>query len=1229
MDDGSRTGTDGERPGPADGARATAPESVTSVEAAPDGATSAGVTLAARWADLRDPADRTRALELLRSARGRPGLAAEDRRAGARDLAVLLLAPLMEAAPETSGSAELPPGLARYLPFGLAAAVPGSGGLAVLPEVLELGRELAGNDRPVPPHIEAIATMVPLLRAAEDGDPGSLAEVLAALPSLLPSEDRPGEPGGAGGPGGPSVPGGLGVPGGLAGLAVALPYIMQAYDLPSSTPGTPDPTPADAPRPVPPVGGRGAGGDAGAASGADATDIDELARSLNVPTILTEIISPGFVTLDDLRALTERTLADANAGDGSTRAISALSYLALGMRTGEQSCFDRALALLAEVRNASGPVEKETEWLLEATVPAVLLGSHLTGHSLQDGQAAQELIEAALAPGGTLAANAVPERPGASGLLYMHRCMRAQFAMDRAQREHDASALDEIRDELLDLAERETTEDREWRALPRILLCALELLRVQLTADLTALRSAVDQHAAALAHSGSLPFVRPLLTTMEAPLLALATHLEPDPGRVRRSLASARAALEAPASVSGQRPRNRLAIALALRTLHVRAPDPEVLDEAIDELIAAVAELEEQGGDQARGDAADLVVPLHQQLATALAERAGGADPAHDPAAHDRLTRALHHARRALRASTDDVLLQLGAEHGLRAARAAGDLGVQAAGWAIRLDLPETAVACLEAGRALVLHAAAAATTVADRLEALGAYDTARAWRQAAAVAGASGPAALDDVLHPDATGAPRLPSALRREALELVRSAPGSAPVAAPPPVQILGATLARCRADALVHLVPGTGGAPGAALLVRPGHAVRAVPLSGLSAESRGPLDAFLLAGAALRRGRGPDAYEPDAVPPVRRPEHKWQQALDRLCAWAGESVVAPVLDALGVWERALTESGLRPAGAGPAPDPVRLVIVPCGDLGVVPWQAALLPLPDGGARDAVPDGLPATARLCELAVVTYAASGAELVHGTRRSRLPLGQGQALVSAPGFLLHAEDEIEALRTAYYGSARVLAEDDTGGGPDVPTPEAVLEVLGARSPGTDGRAGLVHLACHGTAGADPTRSALHLWYPEDQPAENGHLTVTTLLDTPSAGGRRGPLVVLSACETDLSDADHDEALTLTTALVHRLATDVIGSRWAVSDLITPALMTVLHHHLAAGLAPPDALRATQRHALTPADRRPAVPGLAALEPFLAEQELGAVQDWAAFIHQGNPAPEPPRREPAP
>ncbi|MFF6994610.1 CHAT domain-containing protein [Streptomyces sp. NPDC008313] len=1159
-----------------------------------------GALLAARWADGRDPADRTRAVELLRAARGVAELDAGVRRDAARDLAVLLVAPLLAAPAEEGGAAALPPGLARYLPFGLSAAAQGMDVLEVLPEAVELSREVAGDDRPLPPHIEAIATMVPLLRDAGNGNTDALADTMAALPGLLPQE------------------------GPLGGLAQALPFMMKAFDVlpPRGAPGT---SPDDDAQTVPPAGPLGP------------QELEEMARSLDVPTILTEMINPGFITLGELRVLTDRTVAEAGSGDARARGVAALSCLALGIRTGEQGHLGTALELLAQVRNMDGPVDHETEWLLQATVPAVLVASHLTGHSLQDGQTAQELIAAALSPAGLLAEGA-PDRPGAPGLLLMNRCLNAQFAIDRAHSENDAGALDSIRDELLALIEQESGDDSEWSGLPRIILCGLELVRVRLTADLSALRSAVDQHAAALAHPGTLPFARPMLTTMEAPLLALATHLEPDPERVRRSLASARSALDAPASVPGQRPRNRLAIALALRALHHRDGDTGLLDEAIAELEAAEADLEAEN-DRSRPDTADLVVPLHEQLATALAQRAGAGDPAHDDAVRHRLTGALAHTRRALRASADDVLLQLGAEHGLRAARAAGDLGVLAAGWAVRLGRPEEAVACLESGRALVLHAAAAGTTVADRLEALGAYETAAAWRQAVTTAGAAGPAVLDEVLHPDATGVPRLPSALRREALELVRTAPGAGSAASgPPPVPVLSTALARCGADALVYLVPGTGDEAGTALLLRPGLGVRAVELPGLSAAHRGPLEEFVRARAALRGTGEPDATAPGSVPAVRAPERELERSLERLCAWAGGAVMGPVMDALGLWERALAESGLRPCDAGEAPEPVRLVVVPCGDLGVVPWQAARLPLPpqdadaDGNAEadgdaDGRRAGVPATAHLCELAVVTFVASGSELVHGIRRSRLPIAQGQVLVWVLSDLFYAEDEIRALRDAYYGDARILEDGSEQPGPGLPTPAAVLEVLGAGGHATADRAGVVHLVCHGRAGTDPTRSALYLWCEEDAPAESGHLTVTALLNTPPAPDRSGPLVVLSACETDLSDADHDEALTLTTALVHRLATDVIGSRWAVSDRVTPALMTVLHHHLDAGLAPPDALRATQRYALAPAGSRHPVPGLAALDPFLARQDIGRLQDWAAFIHQGNPAPATPRRDP--
>ncbi|MFF1280747.1 CHAT domain-containing protein [Streptomyces sp. NPDC058299] len=95
---------------------------------------------------------------------------------------------------------------------------------------------------------------------------------------------------------------------------------------------------------------------------------------------------------------------------------------------------------------------------------------------------------------------------------------------------------------------------------------------------------------------------------------------------------------------------------------------------------------------------------------------------------------------------------------------------------------------------------------------------------------------------------------------------------------------------------------------------------------------------------------------------------------------------------------------------------------------------------------------------------------------------------------------------------------------------------------------------------------------------DGELTVARILEHTAAAapGPDGPLAVLSACETDLSTGDHDEALTLSTALVAGGVADVVGSRWAVEDSATALLMAVFPHLLTSqDLAPADALRAAQ------------------------------------------------------
>ncbi|SCE61784.1 CHAT domain-containing protein, partial [Streptomyces sp. OspMP-M43] len=303
---------------------------------------------------------------------------------------------------------------------------------------------------------------------------------------------------------------------------------------------------------------------------------------------------------------------------------------------------------------------------------------------------------------------------------------------------------------------------------------------------------------------------------------------------------------------------------------------------------------------------------------------------------------------------------------------------------------------------------------------------------------------------------------------------------------------------------------------------------------------------------------------------------------------------------------------------PGPPRIVLVPCGRLGAVPWHAALLP-DDARGRHA-----------CQIMVITYAASGGQFLRTIRRGRRAPGAAPVLVADPRLdLTHAEREVTALYSAFYPSARLMGEfyeppvEPAADG----TPEDLLALLGEPL-------SLLHIASHGSAGVDPTKSALHLAFPEGTgelpPEEGGEgavpdlgmLTVTRLLDAAPSDRRDGdgPLVVLSACETDLTRHDHDEALTLATAFVASGARDVVGSRWTTQDGTSALMMGVFHHLVAVdGLSPADALHMTQRWMLDPDRKAPPRlhPGL------VREMERPGLDRpalWATFIHQGHPGP---------
>ncbi|OXY89681.1 CHAT domain-containing protein [Streptomyces diastatochromogenes] len=694
------------------------------------------------------------------------------------------------------------------------------------------------------------------------------------------------------------------------------------------------------------------------------------------------------------------------------------------------------------------------------------------------------------------------------------------------------------------------------------------------------------------------PLFAPFFPTTRAQLMTGLAMVDPRREVIDRAIAEVHRVIEESRTVPWEEARLRLALGRAMIRATTHRSDVSLLDPCIAELsrVRALA---------AEGHGMSLTVEVLTELSTAhwMSVVTGG------PRASEDRKASLDTRREALELMAADVLLQLGAEHALAVARAATGHVLWLALRCAEDSRPAEAVEALELGRALVLQTAAAAHGVPRLLADRGHSDLAELWRAQAPQhplqrdpregdrvegnAGEGQPAEEDPlpprraaVVAAPAPGA-ELPSSLRRKALAALGAGNGTGAreLLGTPDASALTSALAASGADALVYLVPGEGfrpHIPGRALILRPGGAeptVLALPL--LLSPGSHQLERYLAAAADRTR----KAADPDASGASRAAaETEWRAALSELCDWAWPAAVGPVLDSL------------EPLGRPP-----RIVLIPCGPLGVVPWHAARKHIPLGGHRYA-----------CQDAVFSYAPSGAQFLRAAARDRLPVGGRRVLVTDPRLsLVWAEVETEALRSACYPDARRYGEFVAAEGvPDAPgNCEDLLAVL----PGGGQPAALVHVSCHGVAGPSPTRSALSL--------ADGELTVARILDHPAAAapGPDGPLVVLSACETDLSTGDHDEALTLSTALVARGAADVVGSRWAVNDSATALMMAAFHHFLTSqDLAPADALRAAQLWMLDP-DRRPP-PGLGnPLRRDAARADLNEIHLWAAFTHQGNPA----------
>ncbi|MFJ2949531.1 CHAT domain-containing protein [Streptomyces sp. NPDC087226] len=525
----------------------------------------------------------------------------------------------------------------------------------------------------------------------------------------------------------------------------------------------------------------------------------------------------------------------------------------------------------------------------------------------------------------------------------------------------------------------------------------------------------------------------------------------------------------------------------------------------------------------------------------------------------------------SLKAAAWAVLLQSGTAHAAETARRAGEEAVSVARWCLADGAHEDAVRALDAGRGLALHAATVAATVPGMLKALGQDDLADEWRRAGTVP-APGPEG-------DLTGAPPPPggpgSRLRRRVLRALAASPLRRRLLDAPSTEEIAGALRALGTTALVYLLPaaeeqpglkdrlffGRRPEPGRALVITADGATRVVDLPRLSV-SAGPLAAYRAAGTPGRDAGGPPLPDTPSGPAARTDDSR--AALERLCDWAGETVMEELLRVL-------------PRGYGRAPS---VVLVPMGELGAVPWHAARLPR---------------GRRACELADISYLPSARLLCEVAARPAVPTGQVLVVGNPTRDLHHAGEEAEAIHRTFHPDGELL-------GPGTATPAAVTDWLGRQ------HGGLLHLACHGVVRHGERHSA-HL-------ALSGGDLAAEVLTEGTARYRHLNLVVLAACRTNVSGHGYDEAYSLSTAFLVAGARSVIGSLWPVPDEATSLLMYMTHYFMRRdGLPPGQALRSAQLWMLD--DTRTPPPGmpahLAARVGRIRGDDLTA---WAGFTHLG-------------
>lgn len=525
----------------------------------------------------------------------------------------------------------------------------------------------------------------------------------------------------------------------------------------------------------------------------------------------------------------------------------------------------------------------------------------------------------------------------------------------------------------------------------------------------------------------------------------------------------------------------------------------------------------------------------------------------------------------ALRGHAWQALFQSGTDHAVAAVRTATETALTVADWCVTDRAEPDLLAALESGRGLALHAATTTRSVAGLLAELGRADLAAEWT----TAGAHDPISL-----PGVDPGVELYGDLRQRVMSVLVA--GRPEVLAPPDPARIRAVLRSLAQDALVYLVAGDEGRVGRAVVVPAVEDIEVLDLPGLDVGP-GSVPASYAAAYEAWHFPAPGRSSSEAVAAF----DAWSAALERLGEWAWGAAGADVLTTV----RRLCQDRVP-----------RVVLVPVGMLGLVPWHAAARPSGTG------------VRYLVEDAVVSYTASAHLLCDVVERAPVAAGSAVIVGNPTNNLRAAGIEAQAVRAAFHPHATYLGRTGAGSQPaDRPVasdgPGSPAEVLDHISDPSR-PCSLLHLACHARADAtSPSESHLRLH-------DGAPLTVGALMERSPTEPLPLGTVVLAACSTSVAGRRYDEAFSIATAFLAAGARSAVGSIWTVPDGFTSRLVFMLHHHLHDGLPPADAVRAAQLWMLDRYRDPPVTMPDALLATPLGRGVYEHPVNWAGLTHLG-------------